>query len=158
MVEQTRDSPKPAPLQAGPVEVGDGTPSEGTTREARVIGRHLAQIGDELNGRWARRLPNQWLRRLPNQWLHQLPPPQDWRTNIFIRAGIFRQVFVAEGRRVGDVFALGKLWLNPLVYNLPAWVSSLSPAGLNWTTAVLVSTALLATAAVCIALWELGKD
>ncbi|XP_063073026.1 bcl-2-interacting killer [Engraulis encrasicolus] len=150
MVEQTRESPKPASLQAGPVEVDSGMPSDLTAREARVIGQQLAQIGDQLNRRWAHRLPGPRLQ--PNQW------PLDWRTNIFIGARVVRHVFVAEGRRVREVFALGKLWLNPLVYNPSAWVSSLSSAGLGWSAGVLVSTALLATAALCIALWELGKD
>ncbi|XP_042565957.1 bcl-2-interacting killer [Clupea harengus] len=145
MVEHTRETPNTMSLQAGPMEVCNGTPSHVNTRDVQNIGRQLAQIGDELNQRWAHRLPNQWLQ------------PVNGRTNIFIRASVYRCI-VSEGRRLRDFFALGNLRLNPLVYNQPAWVSSVCPAGLGWTTGLLASTALLATAAVCLALWVQRTD
>ncbi|XP_062373611.1 bcl-2-interacting killer [Sardina pilchardus] len=147
MVEQTRPTPNTTTLQAGPVElIDDGTLSDVTTREARIIGRQLARIGDELNQRWAHRLPDQ-----------RLLQPLD-RTNIFIRARVYRRYFLTEGRGLRHVLALAKLWLNPLIYSQPVWVSNLCPTGQRWTTGLLVSTALMATAAVCVALWELKKD
>lgn len=150
MVEQTRPTIETMTLQAGPVELDDHGTSDLITRpwngrDARIIGRQLAQIGDQLNQRWAHQLPNQWLLQ-----------PLDRRTSIFIRASVYRRFFVTEGRSLlRDAFSMGKLWLNPLVYNQRAWVSSLCPPGLCWTTGLLVSAALLTTAAVCIALWEL---
>ncbi|XP_058273749.1 bcl-2-interacting killer [Hemibagrus wyckioides] len=60
MVEQALQVSSAISPQAGPSEVENYILSEINMRRAtQQIGRHLAQIGDELNSRWREKLPQQ---------------------------------------------------------------------------------------------------
>ncbi|XP_067283205.1 bcl-2-interacting killer isoform X2 [Pseudorasbora parva] len=59
MVEETRQPKNVTSLQAGPGEVDHNTLYAINMRVTHLIGRQLAQIGDELDNKWREQLPVQ---------------------------------------------------------------------------------------------------
>ncbi|XP_037837107.1 bcl-2-interacting killer [Kryptolebias marmoratus] len=154
MVEQTRRPNHAVALRAGPGEADTSTPFDMNFRNrdsaARVVGRQLAVIGDQLDRGWAGRDPN-W----PPTPLHLLRPARTL-TRIIYR-DVHSQLWGFQG-----LCAAVKAWIvssapgqgNPRAEALTAWVSSFKPMSCpGWTRGALVATALTAAASVFIALW-----
>ncbi|KAK1790450.1 hypothetical protein P4O66_014347 [Electrophorus voltai] len=69
MVEEAQEVSSGLFPQAGPHQGENHTLPDAnmSRRSAQLIGRQLAQIGDELDSRWSEKLPNQWPRQaFPN--------------------------------------------------------------------------------------------
>ncbi|XP_056093266.1 bcl-2-interacting killer isoform X1 [Rhinichthys klamathensis goyatoka] len=59
MVEETRQPKKATSLQAGPGDVDHNIVYANNIRVTQLIGRQLAQIGDDLDNKWREQLPVQ---------------------------------------------------------------------------------------------------
>lgn len=154
MVEQTRQPSRVVSLQAGPGEVDTGNLLDMNLRTrdraARVVGRQLAVIGDQLDREWISRLPN--MRLTP---LHLLRPAQALTRNIY--RDIHSQFWGVQG-----LSAAVKDWIVSTAPGqgilraeaFTAWVSSLKPLTCTgWTRGALVAVALMAAATILGALW-----
>uniref|UniRef100_A0A8C1BXS2 BCL2 interacting killer n=1 Tax=Cyprinus carpio carpio TaxID=630221 RepID=A0A8C1BXS2_CYPCA len=60
MVEETKQRRNATSLQAGPAEVDHNTRYTIDSRGSQLIGRQLAQIGDQMDYKWREQLPVQW--------------------------------------------------------------------------------------------------
>ncbi|XP_037552001.1 bcl-2-interacting killer [Nematolebias whitei] len=153
MVEQTRRSNHVVTLQAGPGQADTSAPFDMNFRirdaAARVIGRHLAVIGDQLDREWAGRDPNQ-----PPTPLHLLRPAQSLTQTIYW--DVHSQLWGFQG-----LFAALKTWVMSTVPGqgnfrakaLTAWESSFKPVSCpGWTGGALVIVTL-AAAGIFGALW-----
>ncbi|KAM4614905.1 bcl-2-interacting killer [Polymixia lowei] len=152
MVEKTRQPSHVISLQAGPGEVDTTALFDMNLRindrAAQAIGRQLAVIGDRLDRDWANRLPN----RLPTP-LHMLRPAQALTRTIY--RDIQNQLWGFQ-----SLSAAVKAWLVATtpgqgILRAEAWAAwIIQPVNCaNWTTGVLVTLALVATASICTALW-----
>ncbi|KAI3366711.1 hypothetical protein L3Q82_009381, partial [Scortum barcoo] len=154
MVEHTRQPSRVVSLQAGPGEAETGALFDVNLRindrAARVFGRQLAVIGDQLDREWASKQPN-WL---PTP-LHMLRPAQALTRTIY--RDIHNQLWGMQG-----LSAAVKAWI---VSTAPgqgvlradawaAWVSMLKPVTCTgWTRGALVTVALVAAVTIFSALW-----
>eukprot|EP00064_Thunnus_orientalis_P022775 superscaffoldBa00007990_g22994 len=155
MVELTRKPSRVVSLQAGPGDVDTGTLSDVNLRindrAARVFGRQLAVIGDQLDQEWASRQLN-WL---PTP-LHMLRPAQALTRTIY--RDIHSQLWGFQG-----LCAAVKAWIASTapgqgILRSEAWVSTFKPATCTgWTRGALVTVALVAAVAIFGALWVEGK-
>lgn len=158
MVEQTRQPSRVVSLQAGPGEVDTHTLFDVNLRindrAARVFGRQLAVIGDQLDREWASREPN-WL---PTP-LHILRPAQALTRTIY--RDLHRQLGGVQG-----LSAAVKAWRASTVPGQgilradtwAAWVSTLKPVTCTgWTRGALVTVALVAAVTIFSALWAEWK-
>ncbi|KAI5094044.1 bcl-2-interacting killer [Silurus meridionalis] len=139
MMEQALEASSVISPQAGPGEVENHALSDINMRRAtQLIGRQLAQIGDELNSRWREKLPQQ----LHLDW--QLSP------NMLIWRAI--------NRRIIGSLQWSKI-LPRLVPELPTqacqaainWIDWVKPHFPDWsckTKCFLASAALLVAATV----------
>ncbi|XP_067248150.1 bcl-2-interacting killer isoform X1 [Chanodichthys erythropterus] len=137
MVEETRQPKNATSLQAGPGEVDHNTHYAINMRVTQVIGRQLAQIGDELDYKWRQQLPA----RLQ---------PLNFGIYLYV---LTRRAF--SGRILSNIWGskimpkLRTSWLVPQLQNgcqeakkWAAWVSNVS----DWsrrTTCILASALLL---------------
>lgn len=154
MVEQTRRPSRAVSLQAGP-GVGDTSTLSDVNlrindRAARVFGRQLAVIGDQLDREWASREPN-WL---PTP-LHLLRPAQALTHTIY--RDLHGQFWGFQG-----LSAAVKAWIASTVPGqgilraeaLTAWASNFNPGSCTgWTRGALVTVALVAAVSILGALW-----
>ncbi|CAK6950084.1 bcl-2-interacting killer [Scomber scombrus] len=155
MVEQTRQPSRVVSLQAGPSEVDTGTLSDMNlrinSRAARVFGRQLAVIGDQLDQERASRQLN-WL-PIP---LHILRPAQALTRNIY--RDIHSQLWSFQG-----LSAAVKAWIASTapgqgILRSETWVSNFKAATCTgWTRGALVTVALVAAVTIFSALWMEGK-
>lgn len=154
MVEQTRQPSRAVSLQAGPGEVDTDNLFDVNLRindrAARIFGRQLAVIGDQLDREWASREPN-WL---PTP-LHMLRPAQALTRTIY--RDIHRQLWGFQG-----LSAAVKSWIASTAPGQgilradawTAWVSNLKPViCTGWTRGALVTVALVAAVTIFSALW-----
>ncbi|MCJ8743364.1 hypothetical protein PDJAM_G00093180 [Pangasius djambal] len=144
MVEQALEASSAISPQAGPGEVQNHILSDDNMRRAtQLIGRQLAQIGDELNSRWREKLPQ--------------PRHLDWQVypNILIWRAINRRItgslqwskFMPTARASRLVPELHTQacqatlkWINWVKPHFPHWSCK--------TTCFLASAALLVVATV----------
>lgn len=149
MVEQTRQQRRAISLQAGPSEVDGNSLLDENVRmnagEVRVIGRRLAEMGDQLNREWAGRSN-------PNRW----PPPLRMARPAH---ALTRDLYRAIGGQLWAIRSWSAVmkarWGILRAEDWAAWVSSIQPASCTgWSTRILVAMALVATATICTAFWE----
>ncbi|XP_036433427.1 bcl-2-interacting killer [Colossoma macropomum] len=155
MVEQAHEAGSAISPQAGPSEVENNTPSDidmsGTA--ARLIGRRLAQIGDEMNSRWSEKLPNHWQRH------------QHWQAHANVL-----NLRAFNGRIVGSLWwskimpMVKAPWVVPQLHTQACqtamtWIRCVSHFP-DWsrTKCFLASAVLLAAAAAFIATWKMSES
>ncbi|XP_059361296.1 bcl-2-interacting killer [Carassius carassius] len=150
MVEETRQPRNTTSLQAGPGEVDHNTLYTINMRVSQLIGRQLAQIGDQLDYKWREELPVQW-------------PPLN--LGIYLYA-LTRRAFA--GRIFGNVWGsnimpmLRTSWLVSQIQNgcqeakkCAAWVSNLHISDCSRrTTYILASALLLLTVSIFLITWN----
>ncbi|XP_072530071.1 bcl-2-interacting killer [Salminus brasiliensis] len=154
MVEQTHEASSAISPQAGPSEVENHTLSDidMSGRAAQLVGRQLAQIGDELNSRWSEKLPNQW------------PPHQHWQryANVW-NFGAFNGRIVGRLRWSKVRPMLKAFWVVPQLHTQAcqtamkwmSWVcNSHFPDWSYKTKCFLASAVLLVAVAAFTATWK----
>ncbi|XP_047018191.1 bcl-2-interacting killer [Ictalurus punctatus] len=143
MVEQALEASSAISPQAGPGEVENHILSDINMRRAtQLIGRQLAQIGDELNSRWKEKLPQQ--RHLDWQ---VYPNILIWRVNRRL-IGILQwskfMPMIRGSRLVPELhtqaFQATMKWINWVKPHFPDWSCK--------TKCFLVSAALLVAVTV----------
>ncbi|XP_056311611.1 bcl-2-interacting killer isoform X1 [Danio aesculapii] len=150
MVEETRQQKNATSLQAGPAEVDNSNLHAFNMRVTQIIGRQLAQIGDEMDYKW---------RQEP------LVPWQNLNFGIYPYV-LSRRVFSGRilanlwGSKIMPMFRTS--WLLPQLQNgcqearkWAAWVSNLHVS--DWsrsTTYTLASALLLVTVSIFLVTWN----
>ncbi|KAM7367197.1 hypothetical protein PAMP_015116 [Pampus punctatissimus] len=143
MVEQTRKPSRVVSCQAGPGEVDTGILSDVNLRinngAARVIGHHLAVIGDQLD-------QEQVNRQLNWSLLNVLRPAQALTWTIY--RDIHSQLRGFQG-----LSAAVKAWIANTAPGQGILRSEASNFKAGWTRRALVTVALLAVVTIFGALW-----
>ncbi|RXN17795.1 BCL2-interacting killer (apoptosis-inducing) [Labeo rohita] len=150
MVEETKQRKNATSLQAGPGEVDHNTLYAINMRVSQLIGRQLAQIGDEMDYKWRERLP---VLRQPLNFIGIYPYALTRRAFSGILGNIW-------GSKIMPM--LRTSWLVPQLQNgcqeakkWAAWVSSLHVS--DWsrkTTCILASALLLVTVSIFLITWN----
>ncbi|XP_037395036.1 bcl-2-interacting killer [Pygocentrus nattereri] len=155
MVEQAHEAGSAISPQAGPSEAENHMPSDidMSGSSAQLIGRRLAQIGDEMNGRWSEKLPNQW------------PRHQHWQAHANVL-----NLRAVNGRIVRSLWwskimpMVKAPWVVPQLHTqacqtVMTWIRWVSHFP-DWsrTKCFLASAVLLATAAAFIASWKMSES
>ncbi|XP_056311612.1 bcl-2-interacting killer isoform X2 [Danio aesculapii] len=149
MVEETRQQKNATSLQAGPAEVDNSNLHAFNMRVTQIIGRQLAQIGDEMDYKW-RQEP-----LVPWQNLNFGIYPYVLSRRVF--SGILANLW---GSKIMPMFRTS--WLLPQLQNgcqearkWAAWVSNLHVS--DWsrsTTYTLASALLLVTVSIFLVTWN----
>ncbi|XP_073694397.1 bcl-2-interacting killer isoform X2 [Garra rufa] len=149
MVEETKQRKNATSLRAGPGEVDHSTLYAINTRVSQLIGRQLAQIGDEMDYKWREHLPV--LRQPLNFGIY----PYVLTRRAF--SGILGNVW---GSKIMPM--LRTSWLVPQLQNgcqeakkWAAWVSNLPVS--DWsrrTTYMLASALFLVTVSIFLITWN----
>ncbi|KAJ3612461.1 hypothetical protein NHX12_020736 [Muraenolepis orangiensis] len=109
-------------------------------RAAQVIGRQLAQIGDQLHRNRSVGPPYRW----PSP-LRMLRPA--------LTSAIYRDIQKQLWGMQGGLYGAMKAWIatNQGVFRVEALATW--GTGVGWTNGILLTVALVATASLCTALW-----
>ncbi|XP_066523858.1 bcl-2-interacting killer [Hoplias malabaricus] len=158
MVEQVQEATSAVSPQAGPSEAETYTHFDNNMSErvAQLIGRQLAQIGDELNSRWREKLANQW------------PTHHRWQAyaNV-LNLGAFNRRMVASIWWSKFLPMVGASWMVPQFHikacqTANKWIRWIyNPNFAYWfcrTKYVLAPAILLVTAAALSAVWKMFES